>query len=318
MNNLPPVLITAFLRKEKTLALISHLTDLGVQSIYVSLDKGRNDSELGIQQELIHEIASINRNSGSRIFLNRAKNSNGLAVSIISGLDWFFSHESFGIILEDDVWPSPDFFTYCLENEQFLVSDECLWIISGNRFGITSNRENHPVLSRYPLIWGWATSAHKWESIRSEILYRHDFDFRTVMNPMKLGFFLTGLIRSRYGLIDSWAVPLSARMYFRRAACLIPPVNLVTNLGDDRHATHSLSTDPIINNPIEDSSGCELLYQPSESDFSADLTIERDVYNIRLLNLFSPLRLIFLSWRFLRRKPQHLSDKLEFLVPIEE
>jgi hypothetical protein len=107
-------------------------------------------------------------------------------------------------------------------------------------------------------------------------------------------------------------------MYFRRATCLIPPVNLVTNLGDDEQATHSLSTDPIINNPIEDSSGCELLYQRSESDFSADLTIERDVYNIRLLNLFSPLRILFMSWRFLKKNPQNLSDKLKFVFPIEE
>jgi hypothetical protein len=318
MSNLPPVLITAFLRKEKTLALMRYLIELGVQSIYISLDKGRNDSELGIQQELVQAIALIRRKPDTKIFLNRSTDSKGLAVSIILGLDWFFSHESFGIVLEDDVWPSPEFFTYCLENEQFLVSDECLWIISGNRFGVNTNHVNHPVLSRYPLIWGWATSSDKWKSIRSEILYRRSFDIRTILNPMKFGFFLTGLIRSRFGLIDSWAVPLSARMYFRRATCLIPPVNLVTNLGDDKQATHSLSTDPIINNPIEDSSGCRLLYQRSESDFSADLTIEKDVYNIRLLNLFSPLRILFLSWRFLRKKPQRLSDKLKLVVPVEE
>ena len=292
MDNYLPVLITAFVRDIKTLELFEKLALLGTTRIYLSVDKGRNSREHDLQKSLINQIEILGAKYKIDLKIRVEPRNQGLAVAVINALDWFFEQEGFGVILEDDLLPSEQFFDFCLKNREVIEFDDSCLLISGNSFG--SNTEIlEPSFVSYPLIWGWATTKQKWQQIKSEITLRNSFSWKVFSHPGKLGYFLTGLLRSRKGRIDSWAVPLASRMYLGNFKCLIPPSNLVANNGDDENSTHSNSSDWTLNHPVQYLR--EAKYYVPKVRYSSDqsLIIERTIYGIRWYHAFSPVYAFF-------------------------
>ena len=50
------------------------------------------------------------------------------------GIDWFFSYEAAGIILEDDCLPTEEFFRYCDVMLDKFKDNNKIYAISGNNF----------------------------------------------------------------------------------------------------------------------------------------------------------------------------------------
>jgi hypothetical protein len=55
----------------------------------------------------------------------------GCKNAVSGGINWFFSHEEMGIILEDDCLPSASFFDYATQLLQRYRHDNRIWMISG-------------------------------------------------------------------------------------------------------------------------------------------------------------------------------------------
>lgn len=314
MKDFPPVLIIAFLRPEKTKELVVQLISMGVKNIFLSIDKGRTSDELRVQQLMLDDITSLRSKSSTKIEINQLRVNSGLAVAVISALDWFFSLVDFGVVLEDDLIPTPQFFEYCNDNRFVLQENSNCWLLSGNQFAQLPESVTHPILSNYPLIWGWATASEKWHLMKKEILYGESVLPLKRMNLAKFGFFQTGLSRARNGNIDSWAVPLSARMYMTGSTCLLPPYNLVSNQGDDSVSTHSSDSDWMINHPVAQGENILGAYRPSGADFSGDAEIERRIYRIRCLNVLSPIASKLFDRRKFHSNRAALSDRLSSLL----
>jgi hypothetical protein len=309
MADVLPVLITAFLRVEKTLTLLERLALLGVKNIYISIDKGRDARECELQRLFLKRIKDFSEKYQIDLKIRVQTKNQGLAVSVIAAVDWLFESEDFGVILEDDLDPSHEFLVFCSENKKYLDSSSPCLLISGNSFN-ESNDILYPSYIAYPLIWGWATTRQKWQIMKDEITIKNYFSWRALLSPSKIGFFLTGLIRARKGSIDSWAVPLAARMYFGQYTCLIPPTNLVANSGDDEISTHSNSNDWTLNHPIRISKNA--LYSAQTSRFSSvhNKFVEKSIYGIRWYHVFSPMKSYFFD-RYRKTKPQTpLLDRL--------
>jgi hypothetical protein len=311
VKSLPPVLVTAFLRPEKTIKLVKDLANMGIDRIYISVDGGRSPEEIQTQKLMTNQIEHISKELKLNIEIRHLNANAGLAVAVISALDWFFKNVDFGVILEDDLVPTKEFFEFCLSNKYLIETSSDCWLISGNQFSSLNNYSSSPILSKYPLIWGWATSAEKWATMRFEILNGSSVISSRKFDLIRLGFFRTGLFRARKGQIDSWAVPLSARMFMTGSTCLLPPINLVSNIGNDQASTHSSSSDWAINFPTYSGAHFNYRYGKSNFDFSADSTIEKKIYKIRFRNMFSHVYSYFFDkFRFKRDLPP-LSDRLE-------
>jgi hypothetical protein len=280
---------------------------MGIPRIYVSCDLGRNAQELALQTELLQAIRHISNSAKIDIKVRQPSTNCGLALSVIQGVDWFFENEDFGVVLEDDVWTNEDFFKFCNSNFVALNSLKSCWLISGNQYMSPVEKSTGSFLSRYPLIWGWATTSQKWKTIRGELLFGRSFQPSQLLHPNKFGYFATGLIRSRRGFVDSWAIPLAARMFLSKASAILPPVNLVTNRGVDVSSTHSRDTDSYINMPLSNLPASEYNYKKNSFDFSADKYIERVIFRIRPYAFLSPLfSIIFDGMRHkIRLKPIH-------------
>ena len=87
----------------------------------------------------------------------------GCRRGVVTAIDWFFANEPEGIILEDDVVPSPDFFRYCAEMLDRFRGDARVMMVSGTNqlgAGVASSRY---FLSSLGSIWGWASWRDAWE-----------------------------------------------------------------------------------------------------------------------------------------------------------
>lgn len=276
ISNKLPILIIAYARKANVIRMVRKLPSTHVKKIYLAVDR-MIDPKLQLSQfEMIEEVRKISSENQIAFSVWFREENLGLATSMITAIDWFFSLETQGIIFEDDLDFTDSFFefsSYALEN---FKSFDDVWIISGNNFF-----EDRGIYRwcTYPLIWGWATWGYRWAEMRNCILF-NTFPKISIFDSINR-FWKTGKRRAVSGNINSWAVPLAASQHAMRKKTLIPPFNLVTNLGDDIYSTHTNFSDWHINKDLTNDKLNLTDYRPDFSDFAnCDSLLEKMVYRI--------------------------------------
>ena len=242
-------LIIGYSRPERLKNQLELLSKVGISKIYIVIDGQKRENPV-LKMDFENIITNFsNRNSVKISCWFRTKNL-GTAVSIITALDWFYSKEKKGIVLEDDVLPSIDFFQFMSGALDSIECDESVWLVSGNQFFESNIDSPQNTWANYPLIWGWGTHEHKWQDMRKAIL-SDPLIFKKKIPQNVRNFWRTGFSRARECRIDSWAILLAAQMRSRDKFCLLPAVNLVTNIGMDAVASHTTHPNWTINKATE-------------------------------------------------------------------
>ena len=235
-----PVLVCGFSRQEGMISVVESAIESGATRIYCALDSTRNVCENEIQDSIVRELTKIAGSHEIALFLLRRSKNLGLAVAIVSAIDWFFENEDSGIIFEDDLQVDQRFYEFAGDALQKLKGDMETWAISGNQFFTDLGEGLDIQWAHYPMIWGWATWKEKWAEIRKEI-FSPKLDIPSGIG-FKLRYFLrVGKFRASHGLIDSWAIPFSIAMKVKGKYCFMSPENLVENLGRDEYASNTTS-----------------------------------------------------------------------------
>ena len=294
MSDNIPVLIVTYARPQGLKNLLELSMNSGVKNFYVAIDGPKNSRVQYLQNEMRGIISNFERSNGVRVNLWMREENLGAAVSVVTAIDWFFSNEPMGIVLEDDLLPSPDFYTFASSGLNFYRDNRNVWMISGSRM---NPETTHPVSndwSFYPMIWGWAGWRDKWSEMRQVFEEKDIGRLSTVLNR-RYNFWFIGSSRAKKGVIDAWDVPLAFAQWSRRKMSVIPPVNLVTNVGFDTHATHTSGTNFPLNHPTSKLSPLFAFeHQPdSRSAESYDAILERSLFRIRrhhmLLRFYGPV-----------------------------
>jgi hypothetical protein len=168
----------------------------------------------------------------------------GLKVRVSSGLDWVFGLVDRAIVLEDDCRPSSSFFRYCEELLGRYADDERVFSISGDNFqnGRHPERESY-YFSRYAHVWGWATwrrvwneydlTMSTWPALRDARWLARQFDTAAEVR------YWTRIFDAVYAdEIDTWDYQLFFTALRTGGLTALPAVNLVSNIGFRRDATH--------------------------------------------------------------------------------
>jgi len=159
----------------------------------------------------------------------------GCRVAVKQGIDWFFSHETEGVILEDDCLPSKYFFAFCAQMLRMYRNRKDVFLVSGTNY-LFNNKffgKNH-YLSNMTIIWGWATWKNRWETINWDVdlpisqaeaiqHYNHEYYGTYIYEMMQ---------DQRAGKINSWAIKLVEHSIFNQLKAIGPGKNLITNIGD--------------------------------------------------------------------------------------
>jgi len=169
----------------------------------------------------------------------------GCKYAVSEAITWFFKNEERGIILEDDCLPSQSFFWYC---EELLVKyndNETIYLVSSDSRGSEhfGMKEDYG-FCKYPLIWGWASWARVWDNYDTEL---EDWPKQKRVLPTSISshkptvmFWKEIFQRMFDNQIDTWDYQLCYLTFKNRGKCIVPRVNLVSNIGFGVDATHTI------------------------------------------------------------------------------
>lgn len=185
------------------------------------------------------------------VLTNYADTNLGCGRRVSSGLDWVFETVEEAIILEDDCVPHPTFFRFCEEVLERYRDDERVMMITGTNVLPKLDIHESYLFSRYFNIWGWATWRRAWK--------KYDFsmtDWERLRAQKQVWYFypqpyMVKHVTEMFDLIyakriDSWDIQWFYCCLFNNGLCVVPRVNLVSNIGlVGTHTTYGMD-DPFL------------------------------------------------------------------------
>ena len=165
----------------------------------------------------------------------------GCSTRMRSGLDWAFTRVERAIIIEDDIVADPSFFPWCTAMLEMYSGDQRVMSVNGrNELVAWPAAGGDHLLARRGSIWGWATWRRAWQHRRA----RKDAPTSTG-NPLfdaHLG--VLGL-EVPDGLRLGWDIDWTLDIARTAGVSVVPPVNLVANIGFGGSATHTMAGDDL-------------------------------------------------------------------------
>jgi|688.fasta_scaffold46489_7 hypothetical protein len=310
------VLIITYSRPDGLSFLLDTLMSAEVRDIYIAIDGPRNSRDIVNQKKIDLEISKYLHESKIRIHVLKRVQNLGVAGGVLNAIDWFFSQEKMGLILEDDLRISKDLFRFSALALKKYEDNPEVWMISGTQLFPNPKDTKHIVWSNYPMIWGWAGWSKKWKVMRESLLCKKDIGIRQLTDHRYL-FWGVGSNRALSGKVDTWDTPLAFEFWKQGKFCLIPPVNLVSNTGYDEVSTNTNFVSKYMNLEIKTlHSNYQLTDKPNPVFAKKyDLLLEKEVFKIRKRHILIPYYSLILDlFRFPkqnRRKP--LNKRIDWL-----
>lgn len=248
-----PVLIIAFNRFSKFKEVFDQVIKGGSKSLYISLDGPR----VGNKEDLINikktlDYIALYRDS-MEINLKQAAANKGCRKNVIDSISWFFRNEEQGIILEDDCVPSVAFFDFVNTMLTKYKLDKNIFTISGSNYMNYdhSSPENY-FISNFVNVWGWATWSDRWSLYIDSLNNYHDKKIETILhnslhNSRSEKYFFSMLKAVDLKILDTWDYNLAFTSFYYNLKNIHPYSSLITNIGFDLNATHTLRVPPWIN-----------------------------------------------------------------------
>lgn len=286
-----PVLVLGFMRFDGIKNILASCKEVGISHVYLALDGGKDEEAFKFQERALVDLFSHAEAIKIALTVRRRNTNAGLAVGVIEGISWFFENEEFGVILEDDLRISSNFFTFIENAREVFAHQSEIALVSGNNY-FSDELNKQVCATHYPLIWGWATWRDRWDEFLLSLSKPVQLTSKRIPLSVNL-FWITAAFQSRFGLVDSWAMSFSQYLRSKEGICVLPPQNLVSNFGVDSFAEHSNKNDPFINYPLRDIPESIDWMLPSQADITRyDSKLESFVYGISQKNILSPLKLL--------------------------
>lgn len=290
----PPVLIVTYNRPNSLENILNQSFAYGVRIFYVAVDGAKNNLETDLSVTINQVIDKFSSKNSIKIKIWYRDDNLGLTKSMLSAIDWFFSNESRGIILEDDLHLTKSFFDFTQMGLQMYESNKKVFMISGNQFSGLAGDVSGVSVANYPLIWGWATWSNRWSEFRINL-----DQFKVPKNEVSIKkntyfFWRLGYLRSMYLQNQSWAILLATYLRFSNYISVMPNSNLVSNIGFGTGSTNTL-----VSNESLQKAAVEQRISIFEIENARNLNtfIEKNVYNISLKHYFLFVKILNMRLR---------------------
>jgi hypothetical protein len=251
--------------------------------LFVSAD-GPRPQKIGEAERCMQARAIINQVDWDCEVKTRFSEKNlGCKMGVSSAITWFFEHVEEGIILEDDCLPDLSFFKFCETLLERYRNDQKIMHISGDNFQDGKKRGTGSYYaSSINHVWGWATWKRAWNIYDvsmtgysdNQKLFYNMFPNTTVRKYWKKNFDLVYSNKK-----DTWDVQWQYAMFLHKGLALHPNINLVSNIGFQMHATHTIDGfDPLANRKREK---IDCIQHPEivEPDIDADCYTFKTYFN---------------------------------------
>lgn len=259
-----PVLFIIFNRPDTTELVFSAIRQAKPALLFVAADAPRIGNKLD-EEKCIKARAIIDQVDWPCTVHTLYRDNNlGCGLAVSEAINWFFSHCDEGIILEDDCLPNPDFFNFASEMLHIFRNNQQVISINGSNLGYQFSSNGKYFFSRFMNMWGWATWKDRAEKI--------DYEMRTWSSIRRPKWWLYRKLRQHYFDLDlnwyelwrskfnkvasdrnfTWDWQWIFHQIAHNQLSIVPSVNLVSNIGFNTEATHTLASDnPAANIPSQ-------------------------------------------------------------------
>ncbi|MGG9964523.1 hypothetical protein [Ferruginibacter sp. SUN106] len=231
------VLLIAFNRPATTQQVLEALAIYQPPVLYVATDGARKgNANDAIKCAAVHELVNNwqKNNPDVEVKTLYQPENLGCGLGVSTAINWFFSNEEMGIILEDDCLPNQSFFTFCNTLLHQYKDDDRIMHIAGSNFiepEMKVNNESY-YFSIYPHIWGWASWRRAWSKYDFEMKKFEEFKQLPAFNK----YYDQELFeKTKSHEIDTWDSQWAYTILMAKGVSVIPNYNFVKNLGFDEN-----------------------------------------------------------------------------------
>lgn len=316
-----PILIIGYNRPDKLRNLIEAIRFYSPSNICVALDgpKKNNMKDLASVEKSRAAIDLIDWKCNLRTLI-QIENL-GCKKGVTGAINWFFSNYEFGIILEDDCMPTPEFFEFAAGRLIEHRDDSRIMHISGSSYFIKEPyKETSYYYSRLPNVWGWATWKRAWNNMQ---LIDSNLDVKLTrdkvnnyFNNKKISKWFLRYVEEAINPNSSvWSTSWTLSIINNQGICIAPMGNLVENIGFRDSATHSTSASFRRYEEFKFGEGSNL---PSPKSFEVNEELDRLRFKViektdPNLFLCRKVKLMFLRSTY-KILPKYLKQKGKFLL----
>lgn len=239
-----PVIFIIYNRPQTTARVFEAIRQVKPRQLLVIADGPRSDRPSDRERCQAARQIVEQANWDCEILRNYSAVNLGCRQRISSGLNWAFARVESAVILEDDCIPDLTFFPFCEELLKRYDRDPRVMAISGDnfQFGRRYTADSY-YFSRYPHCWGWATWRRAWQqyddSMSSWPQLRDSRWLETLFSEPEAVKYWSNIFENNYRGFNSWAYVWTLTCWSRNGLTILPEVNLVSNIGFDRGATHT-------------------------------------------------------------------------------
>ncbi|TAH01043.1 MAG: nucleotide-diphospho-sugar transferase [Sphingobacteriales bacterium] len=246
MNSLKtPVLLLVFNRPDNTLKVFEAIALAKPEKLYIAADGPRpnnTDDEIlcAETRKIIEHI-----DWPCKLHTLFRQENLGARYACTTAFDWFFEQEEEGIILEDDCVPGMDFFNFCAQLLEKYRHDPRIMHIGGTNLQFGNKRGSASYyFSSIPAVWGWASWRRVWKNYDPEMAKFEKFEQENqminVFPDKRIADWVSVMARMIYEKkVIAWDYPLAFHVGINNGLCIVPNVNLVTNIGFGNQSTHT-------------------------------------------------------------------------------
>lgn len=246
------VLYIVFNRPDLVKKSLSAIREARPDRLYISADGPRtnrpDDNKLCAD---VRDVIEQEVNWDCTVYKRYQDENLGCGLAVSSALDWFFSNEEEGVILEDDCLPHLSFFKFCDVLLEKYRDDKHIFQISGSNWQKGKKRgKGDYYFSHLSSVWGWATWRDRWNMYHYDISSQDEL-WRRVSNNLDVitcsseekEYHLKCFERTAKGEIDTWDYQWRFLMISKKGLNIVPNFNLVSNVGHRADGTHTTNED---------------------------------------------------------------------------
>jgi len=231
-----PILLIVFNRPSTTREMFDCIIELQPNKLYVSADGPRNIEEAVRCNEVRKITEDINWECTRK--QQYFEENQGGALGPKKAIDWFFENEEMGIIIEDDIIPSSDFFIFMKELLIKYKDEKKVMHISSMNFHLGKNYVNTSYyFSQVISPWGWATWKRAWQ--------QHDYnmnDLEEILPKLQIPeYYKRELLNCKNKAINTWDYQWLYSVLKHQGLGICPAKNLSLNIGYTTEGTRTHS-----------------------------------------------------------------------------
>lgn len=247
MSAVAPVLLITFNRPELTERVFAGIAEAKPAKLYLASDGARDGVEgESAKVERCRRYVLDNVDWECEVKTLFQEQNLGCGKAPAAALDWFFSHEREGMVLEDDCLASENFFRFCTELLERYRDDTRVMTIAGYNLypdEYISGDESY-FFSNFGFCWGWASWRRAWEKFDFKMSAWADFKAQGKHRMYPFFPRRNSEFDSVYGgKTDVWDYQWSYAVSANSGLSIIPRVSLIQNIGFGEDATHTKVVD---------------------------------------------------------------------------